>query len=889
MTQILARTYLLAQASSSVRLLGSQASSKSFETPDKKLFPKFLKNIEAKWKTKLARRFDRERYFGSKEEENKASVRYILSMFPYPSGKLHLGHVRTYTSGDILARYSKLFQKNPKSKANYTHVINPMGFDSFGLPADNAARERGLDPAVWTSTNIRSMKQQLDDLALQFDWREATSNPSFYKWTQDLFLKLHDANLVYKSYSEVNWDPVDKTVLADEQVDDEGCSWRSGAKVEKRLCRQWFVKTNAFVEQIYNSQEIDFDSWKDIVAIQRNWTGKPSGWLFYLPVRLQNSDYDETLLVFTEKPELFLDASSELVIGSNHWLEKVHRISKAGTISNPFTLRPINVKLTENTESLPQNCLATLQSPESCLESPEPRSQVLLQASLHGYGGFYTSSSYRDWLVSRQRVWGTPLPMVECPKCKICPVPRENLPVTLPKTNDMDYDRPIVDPGQHAVSNPLKNFAPSNWLETECTKCNLTVEREGETLDTLFDSSWYFLRYASSSPSDKPFEPERVQPTWCYIGGKEHASMHLFYARFITHFLNSLGELEFKEPFGKLLVQGMVKGKTYLLNGRYLSPSDMSEVEDISQVKVEYMKMSKSKGNGVDPDELLNEYGIDATRFCLMNYANPRSERLWRSNEEEFRDVLIFLRKVSLTVEQYVAVGRDLSGGKLVKLKELNPEELDNASSSLEETRNKCALEALLHLEQTFQIRQFISVLHVIVGALRGSLDSSVIYTEEYAKLLASLIVMINPITPHLSEELWSHFSHSLINPYRNKTNSEYMMDLQASDQPWPLPDDNFPRTIRIRAPNRDDYIDKIVIDQISLGQLTDDELAKYVENHYASRGDKCKIISVQKIQDMTAIVVADVKSFEQQTQSRTEKKTTKKIKIKSKQTRSDE
>lgn len=754
--------------------------------------PEFLKTIEAKWKLKLMRRFERERFVGSKEEASTSEKlpRYVLSMFPYPSGRLHLGHVRIYTSSDILARYSKLLSKNSDHPVNYTHVINPMGFDSFGLPAENAAKERGLNPAVWTNSNIRTMKQQLDDLAFQFDWREATSNPSFYKWTQDIFLRLMDANLVYKSYAQVNWDPIDKTVLANEQVDENGRSWRSGALVEKRYYRQWFIKVNAFTHAIYEANDVDPKSWRDILDIQRNWIGKPCGWLFYLKVTKESSQNVDILPVFTKHPELFLSNNAMLSITEDHWLEKIHSVSQKGHISNPFTNEPLKVSIIDkDTDS--HAILMPIDESKANLNDNENREKVLSDAKLQNLGAYYTSESYKDWLISRQRFWGTPIPIVRCHDCGFKGVSNKTLPVKLPAIQDFSAKNIPSDKCEtsHEVMTPIEQLAPPDWLKTSCPSCGSIAQRECETFDTLFDSSWYFLRYATGPSNDRAFDPDRVQPVWCYIGGKEHASMHLFYARFMTHFLHSLGQLKFKEPFHKLLVQGVVKSKTYKLDSKYLSQSEAESLADKSKLVVVYEKMSKSKGNGVDPQELLDKYGIDATRMCLMSYANPRSERLWRTNEEEFKDVFIYIRRVILTVQEYTDIG-DQTGES--PLEELSETELDSQKSLIAETRNKSSVDAIYHMQETNQFRQYISVLHVYLNFIRSQMNSSAIYTREFAEALAALIVMLNPITPHLSEELWSHFSNCRINPLRNATDSKYQVSLQASDQPWPIPDNDY-------------------------------------------------------------------------------------------------
>lgn len=744
---------------------------------------KYLKSIEARWKTKVGNRFDRENASLAKDGNSK-KIRYILSMFPYPSGNLHLGHVRCYTSGDILTRFSKLMGND---------VINPMGFDSFGLPAENAAKERGLDPSIWTNSNIRTMKSQLDNLGLKFNWREATSNPTFYKWTQYMFLKLYEANLVYSSYAKVNWDPVDRTVLADEQVDETGRSWRSGAIVEKRNLRQWFVKVSAFTNALYEAQDIDPDLWGDILSIQRNWIGQPNGWMFYLPHANQ-----EILLVYSTNPEVFLDPKAKLIITRDHWLETIHGISKLGYIHNPFTNDKLPIRFAEPQDILPRNCQATIMGSSDNNEFHHiKREQVLLQAKLNQIGAHFTSDTYRDWLVSRQRFWGTPIPMIKNTDDNYTPVNYDELPVKLPKTNNISTMSDYESKDKYETLSPIERYAPREWKEVRDSHNNITGHRVCETLDTLFDSSWYFLRYVSEPTLGKPFNSDLVQPVWCYIGGKEHAYMHLFYARFMTHFLHSIGMINFREPFKKLLVQGYVKSRTYKLKGKYISQEEACKIDDQNQLDISFEKMSKSKGNGIDPNEILEQYGIDATRFCLMSYANPRSERLWRSSEEEFREVLIFFRRVILTVNEFVnhtsqQLEQQQGESRSKKVTNLNDDKLKSIREELITAKNRTSHQSIVYIQETNEFRQYISSMHLLLNTLRKYINTSAVTSYEFANSLASFLVFLNPVAPHLTEELWSIFKQNQNNPMRKSEQQEFSLDLYLSDQKWPLPDPDY-------------------------------------------------------------------------------------------------
>jgi len=611
---------------------------------------------------------------------------YVLEMFPYPSGRIHMGHVRNYTMGDVLARYRRMTGHE---------VLHPMGWDAFGMPAENAAMEKKVHPGEWTWSNIATMRAQLKRLGFALDWsRElATCDPAYYGHEQALFLDLFDAGLVYRKESEVNWDPVDMTVLANEQVID-GRGWRSGALVERRKLSQWFLRITDFAEELLDGLAT-LDQWPDKVRLmQENWIGKSQGlrFRFELASHLPGITGFE---VFTTRPDTIFGASfaaispdhpiaTELAAHDPALAAFVEECRKGGTtaaeletaekkgfdtglkVLHPFDaswklpLYVANFVLMDYGTGAIFGCPAHDQrdldfarkyglpvtrvvapTPEEAVEpigdeaytgpgrlvnsgvldgltAEEGIRAVIARAEEEGWGEGTTVWRLRDWGVSRQRYWGTPIPIVHCAACGPVPVPREQLPVVLP--DDVSFDIP---------GNPLDRHP--TWAHTDCPSCGGAARRETDTLDTFVDSSWYFIRFASQ-PDDRPFDrevAERWLPVGQYIGGVEHAILHLLYARFWTRALQRIGRLDIAEPFQGLFTQGMVTHVTFQdAEGRWLTPEEAdSHAGPVTRGRIE--KMSKSKRNTVDPEPIVDQYGADAVRWFMLSDSPPERDLEW--------------------------------------------------------------------------------------------------------------------------------------------------------------------------------------------------------------------------------------------------------------------
>ncbi len=652
---------------------------------------------------------------------------YVLEMFPYPSGRIHIGHVRNYTMGDVLARTKRM---------QGFEVLHPMGWDAFGMPAENAAMEKGVHPGGWTRDNIANMKAQLKRLGFALDWsRElATCEPEYYGHEQALFLDLYEAGLVYRKESAVNWDPVDMTVLANEQVID-GRGWRSGALVEKRKLNQWFLKITQFADDLLDGLE-GLENWPEKVrTMQANWIGKSQG----LRARFSFVDSADGIEVFTTRPDTMFGASF-VAIAADHPVaqqmaqtvpelaEFIAQCKRGGTtaaeletaeklgfntglsVEHPLKKSwhlPVyvaNFVLMDYGTGAVFGCPAHDQrdldfarkyelpvsrvvadgdetgeafdgdeaytGPGRIVNSEwldgltvtDAKAAVIAKAVHGGWGEAETQYRLRDWGVSRQRYWGTPIPFIHCEVCGVVPVPKKDLPVVLPE--DVSFDVP---------GNPLLRHP--TWKHVGCPKCGAPATRETDTLDTFVDSSWYFLRFASQ-PGDKPFDPQVVKqwlPVEQYIGGIEHAILHLLYARFWTRALAHIGKLDFAEPFASLFTQGMVTHETYSrtdpANGQpvYFSPAEVDRGGDSAVLTADgapveigrVIKMSKSKKNVVDPDDIIAQYGADAVRWFMLSDSPPERDLPW--SEAGIEGCARFVQRLWRLFGQYdpAATGED--------------------------------------------------------------------------------------------------------------------------------------------------------------------------------------------------------------------------------------
>jgi leucyl-tRNA synthetase len=719
---------------------------------------------------------------------------YVLEMFPYPSGRIHMGHVRNYTMGDVIARYRRM--------EGY-EVLHPMGWDAFGMPAENAAMERGVHPGEWTWANIATMRDQLKRIGFALDWsREiATCDPAYYGQEQALFLDLFDAGLVYRKESEVNWDPVDMTVLANEQVID-GKGWRSGAPVERRKLAQWFLKITQFADELLDGLAT-LDQWPDKVRLmQENWIGKSRGLQFRFRLAEPIGDIAD-VEVFTTRPDTIFGASF-VAVAADHPIARaiaaddpkaaefiaecraggtsaaeIETAEKKGFRTRLEAVHPLdpewrlpvyiaNFVLMEygtgaiygvpghdqrdfefatqyhlpiervvaasadlasepiGDEAESTYGVAVNSSFLNGLTSQQAAGEIIRRAEEAGWGKGTTAYRLRDWGVSRQRYWGTPIPIIHCPSCGAVPVPRDQLPVTLPE--DVDFRTP---------GNPLERHP--TWKHVSCPGCGGAAARETDTLDTFVDSSWYFIRFASQPPG-KPFDRSEAE-TWLpvaqYIGGVEHAILHLLYARFWTRALQHLGEIGISEPFKGLFTQGMVTHETYRAgDGSWLSPNEVRKDGDdwvhiesgqpVTPGRVE--KMSKSKRNTVDPEPILAKYGADAVRWFMLSDSPPERDLEW--SEAGIEGASRFVQRVWRLVNG----SRDGEGED----QELN-RKLHRTVAAVGD-----AIGGL-------QFNKAVAQLYELVTAIEKAKPSAT-----RAEAVRTLVLLVAPMAPHLAEEAWA-------------------------------------------------------------------------------------------------------------------------------------
>jgi leucyl-tRNA synthetase len=740
-------------------------------------------------------RWEEARSFHADSASNKPKT-YVLEMFPYPAGRIHRGHVRNYTMGDVIARYRRM---------EGHEVLHPMGWDAFGMPAENAAMERKVHPGAWTWQNIATMREQLKRLGFALDWsREfATCDPAYYGHEQALFLDLFEAGLVYRKESEVNWDPVDLTVLANEQVID-GRGWRSGAPVERRKLAQWFLRITDFADELLEGLK-GLEHWPEKVRLmQENWIGKSRGlqFRFRLAERLDSIGEVD---VFTTRPDTIFGASF-VAIAAGHPLaqaiaamdggaaEFIAECQRGGTslaeieaaekrgyrtkleVVHPFDpgqrlpvyianfvlmdygtgalfgvpghdqrdfefakhySLPIKRVVAESAalasepigdEAEAAPGFAVNSQFLDGLTTEQAAAEVIRRAEEAGWGKGTVQYRLRDWGVSRQRYWGTPIPIIHCQSCGPVPVPRDQLPMVLPE--DVSFEAP---------GNPLARHA--TWKNVECPKCEGPATRETDTLDTFVDSSWYFIRFASQ-PTNEPFErveAESWMPVGQYIGGVEHAILHLLYARFWTRALERLGKIGVTEPFKGLFTQGMVTHETYRAgDGSWLSPDEVTRDGDdwvhidsgkpVTPGRIE--KMSKSKRNTIDPEPILEKYGADAVRWFMLSDSPPERDLEW--SEAGIEGASRFVQRVWRLVRS-----NSEGAGEDEKLKR----KLHRAVAAVGE-----AIDGL-------QFNKAVAQLYELTSAIEKASPSAT-----RAEAVRTLIKLIAPMAPHLAEESWASF-----------------------------------------------------------------------------------------------------------------------------------
>lgn len=761
-------------------------------------------NVETKWQTL----WEENKAFQVSENQDKEKY-YLLEMFPYPSGRIHMGHVRNYAIGDVVARFKRMQGLN---------VLHPMGWDAFGMPAENAAIEHKTHPAKWTYENIASMRVQLKRIGLSYDWdREfATCDSDYYRWEQLVFLKMYERGLAYKKGSSVNWCEDCQTVLANEQVED-GCCWRCNNQVQPKELEQWFFKITDYADELLDWSD-KLSGWPErVLAMQRNWIGKSYGSEIEFPIINQT----ETIKVFTTRPDTLFGATfmslapehplvGQLVtadqkeavdqfIAEVEGQDKLSRTSgdleKKGVFTGSYALNPLNGEKIpvflanfvlmdygtgavmavpahdqrdfefarkyelpiivviqpegENTDAVAMEEAYTgpgllVNSGEfNGLDNESAKETIAESLDQRGEGRKTVNYRLRDWGVSRQRYWGTPIPIIYCSDCGAVPVPEQDLPVILPS------DVELTGEG----GSPLARH--DEFLRVSCPKCGKDARRESDTFDTFVESSWYFARYASPDYDKGPLDKTAANywmPVDQYIGGIEHAVMHLLYARFYTKILRDLGMIDVDEPFTNLLTQGMVCKETQRCSEHgWLYPEQVEDGcctlcgKEVDLGRTE--KMSKSKKNVIDPNQLIEQFGADTARLFSLFAAPPEKDLEW--NEQGVEGCFRFLNRVWRAISDNI---------ELIASADI-PEMVDGEAADLRRKTHQTIKKVTEDVDGRFHFNTAIAAVMELVNAIY-SFKSSAENPGVLREALEAVVRLLNPFVPHICEELWQSLGH---------------------------------------------------------------------------------------------------------------------------------
>ena len=777
-----------------------------------------FKEVEQKWQEK----WNSNTLFKTNDKVEGKENYYVLEMLPYPSGNLHVGHARNYTIGDVIARYKKMKGYN---------VLHPMGWDSFGLPAENAAIQHGAHPATWTKSNIENMRRQLKLMGLSYDWNRevATYTPEYYRWNQWIFKRMYDKGLVYKKKSTVNWCPDCQTVLANEQVEDGYCWRHSKTKVIQKDLEQWFFRITNYADELLTGHEELREGWPEkVLAMQKNWIGKSFGTEIVFTV----AETGEKLPMFTTRIDTIHGVTYCVVAPEHPIIEEIIKVNpsikeaihnmrnmdmiertaegkeKNGVFTGWHVINPVTgdkvqlwaadyvlmnygtgavmavpahddrdfafakkynlprkvvingynketkeeiiINADEMTAAMTEEGVMTNSGEFNGMNSKEALEKIADYVTAKGVGEKTVKYRLKDWGISRQRYWGTPIPALYCEKCGMVMEKDENLPVMLPE--DVEFT---------GNGNPIETS--EKYKHAVCPVCGGPARRETDTMDTFVDSSWYFLRYCDPKNIELPFGSEAVNawtPVDQYIGGVEHAVMHLLYARFFTKVLRDLGLLKANEPFKRLLTQGMVLGPSYYSEkeNRFLFAHEVRtagdkaySIETGEELVIKVEKMSKSKNNGVDPEVMIKKYGADTTRLFIMFTAPPEKELEW--NENGLAGAARFLNRVWRVVLENVEMIKDekIDYSKLSKEDKALVRKLHQTIKRVTE-----AIEDNYHFNTSIAgnmelINDVYDFRNNVLGTEKESTESQKVFGE----VLRNIVIMLSPFVPHFCDELW--------------------------------------------------------------------------------------------------------------------------------------